>query len=83
MGIAFKSVNGMHRDAIVLEVLTKLMNAGPSSPFEALKKQGVVHDVMPSWERMLDPFVVTRLYSPCGLLQTLPVKLRSRTQRRR
>lgn len=57
LGIAFKSVNGLHRDAIVLEVLSKLMASGPNSPGEKLKKSGVVHDIMPSWERMKDPYV--------------------------
>lgn len=57
LGIAFKSVNGLHRDAIVLEVLSKLMASGPTSPGEKLKKSGVVHDIMPSWERMKDPYV--------------------------
>lgn len=57
MGIAFKSVNGLHPDSIVLEVLTKLIGSGPSSPVEPLRKSGVVHDVMPSWERMKDPYI--------------------------
>jgi len=57
LGVAFKSVNGLHRDAIVLEVLSRLMTAGPTSPVEKLKKEGLVHDVMPSWERMKDPYV--------------------------
>lgn len=57
LGIAFKSVNGLHRDAIVLEVLSKLMSSGPNSPGEKLKKDGSVHDLMPSWERMKDPYV--------------------------
>lgn len=56
LGIAFKSVNGLHRDAIVLEVLTKLMASGPTSPVEPLRKSGVIHDLMPSWERMRDPY---------------------------
>ncbi len=57
LGVAFKSVNGLHRDAIVLEVLSKLMVSGPKSPGEKLKKEGLVHDIMPSWERMKDPYV--------------------------
>lgn len=57
LGIAFKAVNGLHRDAIVLEVLAKLMGPGPKSPFEKLKHQRVIHDAMPSWERMKDPYV--------------------------
>lgn len=57
LGIAFKAVNGLHRDAVVLEVLSHLMVAGPTSPGEKLKKAGVVHDIMPSWERMKDPYV--------------------------
>jgi zinc protease len=57
LGIAFKSVNGLHRDAVVLDVLTQLMVSGPNSPGEKLKKTGAVHDIMPSWERMKDPYV--------------------------
>ena len=57
MGIAFKSVNGLHSDSIVLEVLAKLLSNGPNSPFEGIKKQSIVHDVMPSWERMRDPYI--------------------------
>ncbi len=57
MGIAFKAVNGLHRDAIVLEVIAKLLAPSPTSPTEHLKKSGVVHEVQPSWERMKDPFV--------------------------
>jgi len=57
MGIAFKSVHGLHPDAITLEVLAKLIGSGPSSPVEPLRKSGVIHDVMPSWERMKDPYI--------------------------
>ena len=57
LGIAFKSVNGLHRDAVVLDVLAQLMVSGPNSPGEKLKKTGDVHDIMPSWERMKDPYV--------------------------
>ena len=57
MGIAFKSVKGLHPDAITLEVLAKLIASGPTSPVEPLRKSGVVHDVMPSWERMKDPYL--------------------------
>ena len=59
MGIAFKSVNGLHKDAITLRVLCSLMNSGPTAPFVPLKKQGVIHDVMPVWERMKDPYLFT------------------------
>jgi len=57
LGFAFKSVNGLHRDAIVLEVLSALMSSGVDSSIENLKKSGKVHDIMPSWERMRDPYV--------------------------
>ena len=56
MGIAFKSVHGLHRDSIVLEVLCKLISSGPTSPVEPLRKSGIIHDLMPSWERMRDPY---------------------------
>lgn len=57
MGIAFKACHGLHRDAIVLKVLSKIMSAPKTNPFENMKRQGIVHDVMPSWERMKDPYV--------------------------
>jgi len=57
LGMAFKSVKGLHRDAIVLEVLSRLMVAGPDSPAQKLSHSGKVHNVMPSWERMRDPYV--------------------------
>jgi len=56
LGIAFKSVAGLHRDAITLEVIANLMRS-PNSPIESLKHKGIVHDVIPSWERMRDPYV--------------------------
>lgn len=55
LGMAFKSVNGLHRDAIVLEVFAKLFSN--SDKLKELKHSGKVHDVMPSWERMRDPYV--------------------------
>lgn len=57
MGIAFKAVHGLHRDSIVLEVISKLLGPSPSSPMEPLKKAGVLHEVQTSWERMKDPYV--------------------------
>ena len=55
LGMAFKSVNGLHRDSIVLEVFAKLFSN--SSHLSKLRQSGKVHDVMPSWERMRDPYV--------------------------
>lgn len=59
MGIAFKGPHGLHRDAIVLKVLSAVFSAKKTNPFERLKQNGTVHDVFPSWERMKDPFLFT------------------------
>ena len=59
MGVAFKAVHGLHRDAIVLEVLGRVLTDGPEASLEPLRKSGVVHDVMASWERMRDPYLFT------------------------
>jgi len=59
MGIGFKAPAGLHRDAIVLEVVAELLTSGPEAVVADLKKEGTVHDVIASWERMKDPFIFT------------------------
>jgi zinc protease len=59
MGIGFKAPHGLHRDAIVLKVVAKLLTSGPKAFTNHMKKAGVVHDVMAQWERTRDPYLFT------------------------
>lgn len=59
LGIGFKSVNGMHRDAIVNQVLAMYISDGPTALVESLRtnNSSPIHDVMASFERMKDPYL--------------------------
>lgn len=57
LGLGFKACHGLHNDAITLIVLAHLLTNGSESPSSELKKNGVVHDVICSWERMKDPYL--------------------------
>jgi zinc protease len=57
MGIAFKCVHGLHKDAVAFSVLQHILGTPKTNPFEPLKTKGIVHDVMPSFERMRDPYL--------------------------
>jgi len=59
LGLGFKGPHGLHRDAIVLSVIGHLLTAGPDAEVASLKKKGIVHDVVASWERMKDPYLFT------------------------
>jgi len=59
LGMGFKSVHGMHRDAIVNELLCLYLTDGPESVVEPLRKANNIHDVMASFERMKDPYLFT------------------------
>ena len=59
LGLGFKGPHGLHRDAIVLSVLGHLLTSGPDTKVQKLKKKGIVHDVIASWERMKDPYLFT------------------------
>ena len=57
LGIGFKSVHGMHRDAIVNQVLALYLTDGPQAVVEPLRKGNNIHDMMASFERMRDPYL--------------------------
>ncbi len=57
LGIGFKSVHGLHRDAIVNQVLSMYLTDGPKAVVEPLRKGNNIHDVMASFERMKDPYL--------------------------
>lgn len=59
MGIGFKAPHGLHRDAIVLKVVAKLLTSGPRAFTNHMKREGIVHDVLAQWERTRDPYIFT------------------------
>lgn len=75
LGIGFKSVHGLSKDAIVNKVLALYLTDGADSVMEALRKDSNVniHDVMASFERMKDPYLfnvwVTTNYSSRMVLE--------------
>ena len=73
LGIGFKSVHGLSRDAIVNQVLALYLTDGADSVMEELKKTTSIHDVMASFERMKDPYLfnlwVTTNYASKTALQ--------------
>lgn len=81
LGIGFKSVHGLNRDAIVNKVLARYLTDGPDSVMEDLRKDSSVniHDVMASFERMKDPYLfnvwVTTNYSSPEVLKTAEVSV--------
>jgi len=59
MSISFKAPNGLHKDAIVLEVISNIISKGPQSMSESYKRDNAcpVHDIIVDWERMRDPYL--------------------------
>lgn len=79
LGIGFKAPHGLHRDAIALKVLGHLLTQGPTANAAPLKREGVMHDVIASWERMKDPYLfvlwATTNYATQQALDTAETKL--------
>tara|TARA_B110000008_G_scaffold174856_1_gene174519 strand:+ start:1084 stop:3600 length:2517 start_codon:yes stop_codon:yes gene_type:complete len=59
MCAAFKAPNGLHKDAIVLDVISKIIAHGPTAMSEKYKKDQSchIHDILAEWERMRDPYL--------------------------
>jgi zinc protease len=59
MCISFKAPNGLHRDAIVLEVIANIISKGPQALSQQFKKDESlpIHDIIAEWERMRDPYL--------------------------
>lgn len=59
MCISFKAPNGLHHDAIVLEVIANIISKGPQALSEQFKKDDdlPIHDIIAEWERMRDPYL--------------------------
>lgn len=59
MCISFKAPNGLHHDAIVLEVIANIISKGPQALSEEFKKDESlpIHDIIAEWERMRDPYL--------------------------
>jgi len=59
MCVSFKAPNGLHKDAIVLEVIANIISKGPQSMSEKYKRDATcpVHDIIVDWERMRDPYL--------------------------
>lgn len=59
MCISFKAPNGLHHDAIVLEVIANIISKGPQALSEKFKKDESlpIHDIIAEWERMRDPYL--------------------------
>jgi len=59
MCISFKAPNGLHHDAIVLEVIANIISKGPQALSEQFKKDESlpIHDIIAEWERMRDPYL--------------------------
>jgi len=59
MCISFKAPNGLHHDAIVLEVIANIISKGPQALSEQFKKDEAlpIHDIIAEWERMRDPYL--------------------------
>lgn len=62
--VSFKAPNGLHKDAVVLEVIANIISKGPEALSVSFKQDSSlpVHDLIAEWERMRDPF----LFSICG-----------------
>lgn len=57
VGIGFKAPNGLHPDAIELELLA--YNINNKGIFDHLVNNGTLYNVSASWQRMKDPFLFT------------------------
>lgn len=58
MCISFKAPNGLHQDAIVLEVIARMISHGPLALAKQYKEaNNRVHDIIAEWERMRDPYL--------------------------
>ena len=58
MCISFKAPNGLHQDAIVLEVIARMISHGPLALAKQYKEaNNPVHDIIAEWERMRDPYL--------------------------
>jgi zinc protease len=58
MCISFKAPNGLHEDAIVLEVIARMISHGPLALAKQYKEaNNSVHDIIAEWERMRDPYL--------------------------
>ena len=59
MCISFKAPNGLHHDAIVLEVIANIISKGPQALAERFKQDEElpIHDITAEWERMRDPYL--------------------------
>lgn len=59
MCISFKAPNGLHKDAIVLDVIANIISKGPEALSVKFKEDAnsPVHDIIAEWERMRDPFL--------------------------
>ena len=59
MCISFKAPNGLHEDAITLEVIANMISKGPNALSQKFKKDESlpIHDILAEWERMRDPYL--------------------------
>jgi len=59
MCMSFKAPNGLHPDAIALEVIANIISKGPQALSETFKRDPdlPVHDIIAEWERMRDPYL--------------------------
>lgn len=57
IGLGFKAPNGLHHDAVELELLA--YNINNHGIFDNLVKDGTLYNVSASWQRMKDPFLFT------------------------
>ena len=59
MCVSFKAPNGLHEDAIALEVIANMISKGPKALSQKFKKDDSlpVHDIIAEWERMRDPYL--------------------------
>ena len=59
MCISFKAPNGLHEDAIALQVIASMISKGPKALSQPFKKNDSlhVHDIIAEWERMRDPYL--------------------------
>jgi len=57
VGIGFKAPEGLHADAVELELLA--YNINNKGIFDHLVQDGTVYNVSASWQRMKDPFLFT------------------------
>ena len=59
MCLSFKAPNGLHEDAITLNVIANMISRGPNALSQKFKKDDSlhVHDIIAEWERMRDPYL--------------------------